>query len=260
MKKTLKLIGMCLAAFAMSMNATACINHEDCIRMSTTNKQLKQVSASYGERVTSDFFYYDTEGRIAKALQINHTNKDTLTLLYRYSDDSIIVSYFKKDTAYGKEEYALNNGLITYALFAFGKEGDEGGTSDFRFEYKNNKMVRLTLNDEESTLFTWKDGNLIHLTDEEAKYYFADITYTSNKTTCRWDLWATTFLRYQNLALLMQGYFGDGTKFRATTLTEATSPDTTVTTYTYETDSDGYPIRCSWIEEGSEITYTLVWE
>ncbi len=264
MKKTFNLIGLCIMAIAWGVNVVACNcrNNDDTV---PTGKRLKQISIPYGKLLHTGHFYYNDEGRIEKTVHIDPTDSDTLTCLYRYSEARIIVSHFRKDTAYGEEEYTLANGLITYGIIGLGKAGDEGGFVDYHFEYDDRMLVRCILNDIDSLNFTWKEGNIACYADEEPKYFSDDIAYSAERTPCRWDFWASCFDQNwefeQNLALIMQGYFGESTKNRMKTQNKVSyDEDASSIAYTYEVDSDNYPTTITITSDGNSETINIVWE
>ncbi len=268
MKKAFNIISLCLMVIAMSACFVACGGKEKKgdYDEPATKKRLKQiherVEVCECSQTYTTTFAYDAEGHIIKETTIKD-NGDSVVSIYQYSDTAIVVTtcneYF--DGTNSTAKCTLTDGLITHIEYIT-KIDDSPLFVTYYFEYEDNHMTQQGLAGN-SAIITWNDGNITEsMWTEPGSHNIATtqkFTYDSTATTTLVESW--NVCEAFSLALFIQGYFGNGTKNRVITKNEVRFGTEFTTTYTYETDSDGYPIRCSQIAEyDGETTRTLVWE
>ncbi len=215
MNKSIRLVSVGLAAFALALSLVACEppesegggddgNTHRPGAMSATGRRLKSVTVDY-EQV---FFTYDTEGRVAA--MTHHEGRDSYSMHYRYSPDSIVATLYGNDTTEvaWRTVYSLTNGLITLAT-EYDNEGILKSKSPFR--YQDNYLVSC-LNKQ----IRWKHNDLSELVFDDTTTPFIDehhvFTYSDKVANSKLELYLTGCP--VDFALTMQGYFGHGSQHR----------------------------------------------
>ncbi len=247
MKKTFKLIGMCLVAFAMSMNFSACTDEEDNENnngnggtparqaMSTSGRNIKSMNVD-GENFT---FTYDAQGRVVSCV-INYVDDPysiPYTLAFTYGDNTIEAIYSEEGMVEGRLVYTLTDGLIT-GLTMY---EDEMVVCTDSYRYENGYLVSSTYTDEDGpyTLgFSWSNGNLTQVNDDG---YLTTVHYGTQESRDKIELFILTYgiSDFITPALSLQGYFGKGSQKR---MSQCVSPDMNgdyVINFSYNYDAQG---------------------
>ncbi len=205
---------------------------------STTKKRIKQIA-------TDDYtttFAYDTEGHIVKETIIrNEGTHDCDSTVYQYNDTNIVATRYHNGIVHSLSECTLTDNLITYIEDCRG----EGWPmiEEYHFEYEGKNMVKRRV-EGGKVFFTRNDDNITESLWTEPDSYNIVITqkFTYDNTVASSLVESWNVCEAFSFALFIQGYFGNGTKNRVTTKEEVYFGSPSTTTYTYETDSDGYPI------------------
>ncbi len=264
MQKTFKLISLSLIALFMSMSFIACDPPEGEGNgtnsggttgtpgaMSTSGKRIKTM-LNDSDMYT---FSYDAQGRVASCVQ--SCNDGTVyTATYTYGNNSIEVVHTDNGEPDGRDVYTLANGLVSN-LTSYDDDGSVSYTESYQFQDKN--FVGCTYTDEEgpyNTHFTWSNGNLTEWDDEGD---FTTFDYNTTASRDKIELWLVT--NDYDLALVLQGYFGNGTKNRLNQVTSSSSDgDEYHMTLYYNYNDDGDVASFVLMFMGMPDTYTFTWE
>ncbi len=204
--------------------------------MSDTGRRIKSATLEDGERLD---FSYDEHGRVTA--MTHHEGSNSYSMRYTYSSTHIVATLYGNDTTdigY-RTVYTLTDGLITLAT-DYDEEGNAKGEMNYQYQdrYLANSFNRS---------LHWENNNLTEIVLDDPESPFLDdhytFTYSDISTNSKLDLYLTN---YADFALVMQGYFGNGTQHRLSRMDYAdtaimygeliTSAFSADYTYTY----DGY--------------------
>lgn len=193
---------------------------------------------------------YDAQGRITSLAmtQIDaNTNKNVnLNLVYRYTNDSIILSITNLESkAVNKVEYVLDakHRVVKVIL----PETDKVEEGIYILSYNNrNQLAGCYANDGENLELTWTDGNISSVISRDEETKTTNYTYTdyNAKHFLSVDaVFGTPDLLGVDQVLFLQGYYGEYPKNLIKT--ETVVEDSSTLTYTYEIDAMGYVTKAS---------------
>ncbi len=230
MKKTLKLMALCVVAVAMSASFAACgddddDNHNNGGNTSGNDIPSTAMSSTTGRNLSKIrllgcldiFFDYDTEGRVAKMYySVNDLLQGNLDIAaqYDYYTDSIEATHSRNDSIILSRSYTLTDGLITHL-----KETTGSNVTHLAFQYQNRQLINVTLNGSPWLTVTWEDGNIIqsNSADKEIRKFTYDETAYSNN---RVELIHAYNPLSGDYGLVLQGYYGNGTRHRHSTMSK----------------------------------------
>ncbi len=271
MKKTFKLIGMCLMAFAMGMSFAACNPGDDDdnngntpgggtgggtggnrYAMSASGRNIQ--SMSFMSQLTFSFTY-DAQGRVVQ--DVIEIEGSRIVNSYEYGDGIITATYSEDGEVYGTRTLTLTDGLITSAVGEY-----EGETESMTFQYDGRKLVGFTY-DGESYTFEWTDGNIT-----SSPGVFSEGTenspHTYNTELVSNDRLELIYcgVMVEEFGLLLQGYYGDGTKNRLNTSSAVMEgmPVDFSYIYTFDADNELSSIDLSVMGYPLGMPTTVVWE
>ncbi len=222
MKKTFKLIGMCLVALAMTLNFAACTPGDDddnngntpggndgggtgfptTAMSSTTGRNLAGLNM-YGQ---VDFFFdYDAEGRVVKQ---SYTLEGTeVSTKYVYHKDSIEATYKQDGELLYTRTFTLSDGLITQLSETYGDI-----VTDIDFQYQDRQLTNVSYKGATIMSLMWEDGNIVQVYDPTNGTATFDYDENANSNN-RIELYGS-FSGFTDYGLLLQGYYGNGTRHR----------------------------------------------
>ena len=250
---------MALFAVLMCLNFASCSSSDDgepSNKENTSGKLLIKMKCEDGYSEPKLFFYNNNR----QLIKVTEGNSNAT---FTWDDNQITVSYhhgqYRNETA----TLYLKNGIITSI-----QETNSFNSYITSLTYDNNNHLigyRNNLDSEET--WTWSNGNVIsnsysivnatYYTDKANKHTLININdlnfdYIVNSTCCMWLLEAHPYLI--------------GTPYKNLLKSTTSNSSGHAYDYTYELDSDGYPIKIIQTENNSygftplSYTYTLTWE
>ncbi len=244
-------ISIVLVSFLLSLNLVACGNKEkDHGAMSASGKRIKKIDMIHYDL----HFFYDLQGHVISSAMISDSDAVS-SIAFIYTDSTIAITHIEKGIEYDKGLYTLTDGLITH----FTSYNDDGGidyTETYR--YQDRYLVSCRYDDGIETYessYTWHNGNIIQNTlyDNASAY-----SYGSDVAQDKLELWIIT--DYEP-ALVLQGYFGNGTTNRLSQLPNIESENGAPlnVTYDYGKKDDVISISVSTDLHAGDAT-TIEWE
>ncbi len=261
MKKTFKLIGMCLVALAMTMTFAACEprdsgNNDDNDSggiparqaMSTSGRNIKTLSINSGgnEDDAVANFTYDAQGRVVQ--ESIQTDGELLVTTYEYNEGTVVATRSDNNMPYSTIIYTLADGRVVSSVETDNYAPKNSYT--LSYQYLNGCLTAIGDGDYISS-YTWSDGNLTGMDDGEV-----EVAYNTDNCTGKVELWLLA--SFDDLSMALQGYFGNGTKNRPISVTNHYAKATF--TISYEVDSYGDPTTITTTYGGISETLTIVWE
>lgn len=239
--KTLRLIGMALFAVLMCANFVSCSSNDDDPTNENESTQ-KLISSLITPEGDTFMFTYNEKKQLISVVESGENNK----IEFEWSDTQI------KATPTNKYEnssvvYQLNNGVIT-------------SVQDNKVTYDKDKHL-VSVNN--NNTWTWSNENIskfVHEYDHRKPdtYTYSYYTDKENKhpiidvRSAR--LYYVGALEYDELLFMAHpSLLGKSNKNLIKSRTEGNSAKE----YTYELDSNGYPLN---IKENGETTYTITWK
>ncbi len=263
MRKTFKLIGLCLVAIAMSVNFSACTEDEEEENnngggnggtparqaMSTSGRNIKTLSINSGgyEDDAVANFTYDAQGRVVQESIL--ADGELLVTTYEYNEGTVVATRSIDNN--------IHYSTIVYTLAPGRDISSEETDSDvpeasytLSYQYQNGCLTAIGESGYMST-YTWSDGNLTGMDDGEV-----EVAYNTDNCTGKVELWLLA--SFDDLSMALQGYFGNGTKNRPISVTNHYAEATF--TISYEVDSYGDPTTITTTYGGISETLNIVWE
>ena len=183
--KTFRFFGMALFAVLMCVNFASCSSSDDDepevdneSGVVTNGKKLIEMKMDEEREQITWTFSYDDKNRLTAIKEVEiDTEFDyqyTSTCNLTWGDGIIFHKNDRRNII-----FTFSNGLITSA------ESEDGDLSDATFTYNSSKQL-ITFKDEQDydiyiSNYTWENGKLIKITDEDA--YVTQISY--NNKTCK---------------------------------------------------------------------------
>ncbi len=267
MKKTLKLLSLCFVAVALSMNFAACGDGEDDdnhgntpggttgnrYAMSASGRNIKTITLLSQLNIS---FVYDAQGRV---VQDNfELEGDVFSTSYEYGDGIITTTSSEGGEVYGTRTLTLTDGLITSIVGEY-----DGEAASMTFQYDGRKLVSYNYSDGyETYTLTWSDDNIV-----SSPSVFSggevNVPHTYNSDLISNDRLEMIFCTLiEEYGLLLQGYYGDGTKNRlsSTTLDMDGTPAEMSYSYTFDANNEVSTIDLSIMGYPLGMPTTVVWE
>ncbi len=255
MKNAFKLIGLCLAAVAISLIFAACGDDEENDgntptrqTMSTSGKNIKSMEIFDDESIS---FTYDAQGRVAT--ETSHDGDDFYTTNFEYNDNNIIANTYCNGETYQRTVYTLTEGLITECAIYY---NDSIYNCNEYYQYQNGYLTHCSdssINFEQQ--HTWAEGNLTHVAnslDSPIDWFYS--------TTDSKDRVELLLIIERDYAMVLQGYYGHGTKKRIRQAQFSDYDGWFETDFNYTYDNNGDVSTISTMVEGEPITFSFVWE
>ncbi len=217
--------------------------------MSTSGKRIKKMIDPYGDVHN---FAYDAQGRILSYVESCDDDWGGIVHLrsYSYDRNTIEVSIYRNGVERGREVFMLsNNRIVSWTAY----EAD--GTIHMKqtFEYRDENFVKCNYYESDGEMFpyhlTWNNGNIIQLVEDngDIEHYNYGEENNHDRLELYWIGWDL------DLALVLQGYYGNGTKNRLHQISGRIN-------LSYAYNSDGDVIELNQIQGNSTRTYSFEWE
>lgn len=258
--KQFKFLAMAIFAMIMSIGFVACSSSDDDDNNGggsiTNGKKLVSISSEY-ETIK---FTYGEDGKLIRA-SYGDSYGDSEYINLDWSGNTITLT---THASWNENPctITLDNGKISKAT-----DGEE----TYKTTYSGNYISQIT--GYNINKYTWENGNIVKYeeVDDEGKTKYNTCTYYTDKPNKHsvFDVDALGFddgilAEYGNLLIMAHPtLFGLSNK---NLLKSVTRNDGYTYSFTYELDSDGYPIKISETEKKNEHdsanpkVYTLTWE
>ncbi len=258
--KTFRLIGMALIAIVMSVNFTSCSSDDDEENNIVSGKLLRSITRKRNDNYQFNYnekeqFNYNEKKQLISAT----TYDDKITV--KWSDSDIIVETTSPHFEEEPEDFIIKNGVITSTI-------SDNKTNTL--SYDSNKHL-IKLSGYMNCSWIWENGNISKFSHDNGETISS---YTCTYYTDKENKHST--IDINALRLYYISGIGEGElllmahpNLLGTTnknlLKSVTRNDGWSRNYTYEFDSEGYPIKI--IEtitdnygSNDSTTYMLIWQ
>ncbi len=205
------------------------------------NSGLISEIAGDGERIT---FTYDDRNRLTRV-----TYSDGEYTGYAYPDAMTII----ESSGNGSSTYTLNASRYLETLSVQG--GTDSYSIDFTYQdhYLESYVVVLDEDDQETSTFTWENGNLKSVQETQGVNYTFKYGTTANKASI--DL---NYFFVMGDMPSIRGILGKPSANLATEIAYSDGENSDVVKFRYDTDAEGY-VRWIFVTDGDhpEVGYTV---
>lgn len=267
--KTFRLLGMALLAVVMCVNFASCSSDDDEEEnnggsTAVSGKLLLKMTGYWSDN-TLQFSYNEKRQLTSVSITPRENNFNTETRLdIEWLNSKVLVK--TSDRSFEEEAYlTIDKGIVTRADVR--EDGGDFWTNTLTYD-KDNHLIKT--NDGES--WSWENGNVVkftrydnygvkiksstftYYTDKENKHPVMDIDWVDFSYAVPSEMGDLLFLVYPKLL----GTPNKNLLKSVTTVYDGGKP-TQTTNFTYEFDSDGYPIKVI-LNGNNNHYYTMIWD